>query len=185
MLQKIGLSLASLLVFFSLQSQAQYLGLELGIRQQSASSPDGTVSSSMGYQFGGTGAVAIAEKVLFRSGFLYTQRPVTVATGGVNYDYHFNYLDVPLTLMWKFTDYGGIYAGVNLGLIVSADCDNCQTGAYPPPPTKSTITPFVIGGSFKFAPDFGVDVYYESVSKIIDRITSGTAVGANLLITFD
>jgi hypothetical protein len=43
----------------------------------------------------------------------------------------------------------------------------------------------VVGGSFKFAPNVGVDVYFEAMDKINDDFKEGRAVGANLLITFD
>jgi hypothetical protein len=94
--------------------------------------------------------------------------------------YTFNYLDIPVTLMWKFNDFGGAYAGVNVAMVASADCDNCGTT-----PDKKSAMPFVIGGAFKFAPNFGIDVYYEMLNKFNDSFKDGRAVGANLLITFD
>lgn len=166
----------------SLSASAQYMGIEGGIRQQSATSNvvGESTSTEMAYQFGLVGAFPMTDKLLFRSGFLYTQRPVTVKAAGVESKYTFNYFDIPLTLLWKLNDFGGVYAGVDVALIASADCNTCATS-----PDKSGSMPLVVGGTFKFAPNFGVDVYYEAMNKINNHFEDGRAVGANLLITFD
>jgi hypothetical protein len=179
---KLALVTASVITLVSLTSQAQFMGVEVGVRQQSASSEVAgqSINSEMGLQFGLTGALSITEVLLFRSGFLYTQSPFTIK-GSPEQKYTFNYLEIPLTLMWKFSELGGVYGGVNLALPVSADCTNCGNTSV----DKKTQTPWVIGGSFKFAPNFGVDVYYEMLSKVNDSFKDASAVGANLLITFD
>lgn len=182
MFQKLALVTTALVAFISLNASAQYMGVEVGVRQQSADSKTAGVSTSteMAYQFGLVGAFPMTETFLFRSGFLYSQRPVTAKNGAVKSKYTYNYFDIPLTVMWKMNDFGGVYGGVNLALAASADCDNCATA-----PEKKGAMPLVIGGTFKFAPQFGVDVYYEAIGKIGEEFEKGSAVGANLLITFD
>lgn len=182
-IQKTALVFTAALTLFALNSQAQFLGVEVGVRQQSATAEAAGVSmdTEMAYQFGMVGAFPITEQLLFRSGFLYTQRPVTAKAGVITNKYSFNYFDIPVTLMWKFNDYGGVYGGVNVGLIASASCDNCGVGNDP---EKKGMMPLVIGGTFKFAPQFGVDIYYEA-GKINKDFKEARAVGANLLITFD
>ncbi|MBC7372132.1 MAG: outer membrane beta-barrel protein [Bdellovibrionaceae bacterium] len=184
MFQKIALVLTTVMTLISINSSAQYMGLEVGVRQQSASSETAGVSTNteMAMQFGLVGAFLITEPILFRTGFLYTQRPITVKGAASDTKYTFNYFDIPLTLLWKFNEFGGVYGGVNLSLIASGDCSGV---ACPTSVDKKGAMPLVIGGTFKFAPNFGIDVYYEALAKVNDSFKDGRAVGANLLITFD
>lgn len=184
MFQKFAIGLSTLVTFLSINSFAQYMGVEVGVRQQSTSAVTAGVSTNteMAMQFGLVGAFAISEPILFRTGFLYTQRPVTVKGTASDTKFTFNYFDIPLTLMWKFNEFGGVYGGVNLALIASADCSGL---ACPASVDKKGAMPLVIGGTFKFAPNFGVDVYYEALNNVNDSFKDGRAVGANLLITFD
>lgn len=180
--QKSALLITATMTLVSFSASAQFMGVELGVRQQSASAEAAGVSTSdeMAYQFGLVGAFPMTESLLFRSGFLYTQRPITTKTAGITSKFSFNYFDIPLTLLWKLNEFGGVYAGVNLALAASASCDNCTTDVE-----KKGAMPLVIGGTFKFAPNFGIDVYYEAMNKFNDDFKDGTAVGANLLISFD
>lgn len=184
MFQKLAVLTTALVALISLNASAQFMGVEVGVRQQSADAVAAGVSTSteMAYQFGLVGAFPMTETFLFRSGFLYTQRPVTAKSGTptVKSKYSYNYFDIPLTFLWKMNDFGGVYGGVNVALAASADCDNCATS-----PEKKGAMPLVIGGTFKFAPNFGVDVYYEAIGKIGEDFEKGSAVGANLLVTFD
>lgn len=182
MFQKLAVLTTALVALISLNASAQFMGVEVGVRQQSADAVAAGVSTSteMAYQFGLVGAFPMAENFLFRSGFFYTQRPVTAKSGATKYKYTYNYFDIPLTFLYKLNDFGGVYGGVNVALAASADCDNCATS-----PDKKGAMPLVIGGSFKFAPNFGVDVYYEAIGKIGEDFEKGSAVGANLLVTFD
>jgi len=180
--QKSALMMITLMTLASLNAGAEFMGVELGVRQQSATAETTGISTSaeMAYQFGLVGAFPISENLAFRSGFLYTQRPVTTKSGTTTTKYSFNYFDIPVTLLWKLNDFGGVYGGVNVALAASADCDNCNASVE-----KKGALPLVIGGSFKFAPSLGVDVYYEAMNKIGESFKQGSAVGANLLITFD
>src|SRR5258708_4141362 len=116
MFQKLALVTTALVTLISFSASAQFMGVELGVRQQSASAVAAGVSTSteMAYQFGLVGALPMTETFLFRSGFLYTQRPVTAKSGVTTYKYTYNYFDIPLTVLWKLNDFGGVYAGVNL-----------------------------------------------------------------------
>ncbi|MNL37420.1 hypothetical protein D3C87_1595630 [compost metagenome] len=51
---------------------------------------------------------------------------------------------------------------------------------------KSPIIPLLFGASFKFAPNFGATLYFESAgSEVAKDLKNYRAVGANLQITFD
>ena len=156
-------------------------GVEVGIRQQSGDVDGGaSTKSQMGMQFGATAHFPLSGPLHLRTGMLYTQRPLVIEQNPDN-KISMNYLDIPLALMYKFEEYAGVYAGVSLGLNLdkSADQGSIQD-------VKSPFVPLLIGASFKFAPEFGVAIYYESASGDVAKgLKDYRAVGANLMITFD
>ena len=157
-------------------------GLEAGVRQQSGDVEGESTKSQMGMQFGATAHFPLSGPLHLRTGMLYTQRPLVVE-GGLAGDNKvtMNYLDVPVALMYKFEEYAGVFAGVSLGLNLDKSSDD-----GPVQDVKSPLMPFLLGASFKFAPQFGVALYYESASGAAARgLENYRAVGANLMITFD
>ena len=157
------------------------LAVEAGVRSQNGNVSGSDTNAMIGYQFGVTGAFPIAEILSFRTGFLYTQKNFEVeGTAGAG-DYKFTYVEVPATLMLKFTEYAGAYAGVALSLNLDDEC-----GAASCTGTESVVTPILIGASFKFAPQLGLNLYYETITgKVANGVDDLRAVGANLMITFD
>lgn len=160
-------------------------GLEVGIRQQSGKvdSATETSESKIGYQFGATVHIPVSGAFYLRSGMLYTQRPLiskTNSTGAKN-EIAMNYLDVPVALMYKFEDYAGAFIGLSLGLHLNSSVETGQIQDE-----KSPLIPIILGASFKFAPQLGATIYYESASgEAAKGLKDYRAVGANLLITFD
>ena len=80
MLRKFAVLNLLALAVISFRAQAQFMGVEAGVRQQSATAEAVGVSTNteMAFQFGLIGAFPLQDKFFFRSGFLYTQRPITV-----------------------------------------------------------------------------------------------------------
>lgn len=160
-------------------------GLEVGVRQQNGDPETAGLSgkSQMALQFGGFVHFPLQGALHLRTGMLYTQRPIIVetdATGAEN-KVSMNYLDVPVTLMYKFEEYAGIYGGFTLGLNIDSDADTGSVKGI-----KSPLVPFIFGAFFKFAPNLGAGLYYESASgDVADGLKNYRAVGANLMITFD
>ena len=182
-----ALSLVLSLILASSSVFAADAGIEAGIRQQSGDSDSANLSarSQMGFQFGGVGAFQINGPVYFRTGLLYTQRPLVFHdnVSGIDQKISMNYLDVPLTAMYKFEDYAGIFAGVSLAFNLDASCDTCSTKIQG---VKSIYVPILIGATFKFAPQLGATLYFESGSgEVATGLKNYKAVGANLLISFD
>ncbi|MNS76140.1 hypothetical protein D3C72_1096780 [compost metagenome] len=186
-MNKILLTLA--LSFLTVPALADYdFGLEVGIRQQSGDSDvDGiSTKSQMGLQFGGFVVLPIANAWHIRTGMLYTQRPLIVENDvtGEEAKLTMNYLDVPVALMYKFEEYAGIFAGVSLGLNIDSSSDDKTVAKIED--VKSPIIPLLFGASFKFAPNFGATLYFESAgSEVAKDLKNYRAVGANLQITFD
>ncbi|UOF00134.1 outer membrane beta-barrel protein [Bdellovibrio reynosensis] len=151
--------------------------LEVGVRQQSADvEAPATAKSQMGMQFGATAHMPFGEKWHFRTGMLYTQRPLIVESGATETKVSVNYLDVPLALMFKFEEHIGVFFGFQLGLNI--DKTNAED-------VKSPMLPIVLGTSFKFAPNMGAVLYYDNGDELAAGIEKSRAVGANLMITFD
>lgn len=185
-MKKLALTMMAALGVLSSPAMADIdYGLEVGIRQQSGEVDSNlmSVKSQMGFQFGATAHFPISGPLHLRTGMLYTQRPVIVETdaSGAENKVSMNYLDVPVALMYKFEEYAGVFAGISLGLNLDSDAEVGKVNDV-----KSPLTPFIIGASFKFAPQLGATLYYETASgDAADGLKNYRAVGANLMITFD
>lgn len=156
-------------------------GLEVGIRQQSGDVDPGSTKSEMGMQFGAYAHFPLSGPLHLRTGMLYTQRPLTVETTP-NTKVSMSYLDIPVALMYKFEEYAGVYAGVSLGMNLDKSAENGVTITD----VKSPLMPIILGASFKFAENLGVNIYYENASgEAAKGLKNYRAVGANLQITFD
>ena len=161
------------------------LALEVGFRQQNGTATGANLDgkSKIGYQLGMTAAFPVAEAWSIRTGLMYTERSIKVESSisTLSESAKFTYVDIPATVMYKFVDYAGAYAGVNLSMNLDNDCGSTKcTGV------KSMITPFVVGAAFKFAPQLGGDVFFETMSgEVADNLKDFKAVGAHLMITFD
>lgn len=177
---------------FSFSALANDFAVVLGMRSNSwdyfPTTSGVSGSGSTGYQAGVLGFIDVAQALSVRTGFIYTQRifSITDSTSATNYNY--SYFDVPITLMYKFSEFGGIFGGAVLALNSGKSCSgiaNCSTDGV-----KSSLTGFQFGASFKFAPQMGAELYYESISGDIQASggvggKDAKSVGANFLITFE
>ncbi len=180
-MRKIVLAISILLAISSTAFADIDYGLEVGIRQQSGDRDSGAATTSqMGLQFGATAHFPISGPLHLRTGMLYAQRNI-IADGTPDNKIQMSYLDIPVALMYKFEESAGVYAGVSLAMNLDKKAD---VGSVTD--VQSPLIPILIGASFKFAPDFGVAIYYESASgKVAQGYENYRAVGANLQITFD
>ena len=177
------LILVTFISLTTLVAHADY-GVEIGFRQQSgdSSSAAAQVTSVAGAQGGFVATFPVANSMMLRTGMLYTQRPLTVEVATVETKYNMNYIDFPVTALYKFEDYAGVFGGIHLSMNFdkSCDSDNCEITK-----AKSMITPFVVGASFKFAPQLGATIYYENTGSVAEGLENYRAVGANLMISVD
>ncbi len=185
-MKKFLVSLAAMTTIFSATAMADGdFGLEVGVRQQSGSvdSTTSSAKSEMGLQFGGTAAIPISGAWNFRTGMLYTQRNLTIETTApvTKAKVSMSYLDIPVTIMYKFEDYAGVFAGV----VAAMNLDHSVEGGGSLSGVKSMYMPIVIGATFKFAPQLGGTLYFENGSgEVAQGLKDYKAVGANLVITF-
>lgn len=183
------LNIFALVLLISAQAFAENeFALEAGFRQQNGDTPSGvTPKPFTGYQFGGLGYFPLANDFYFRTGLMYTQRTLrgSVVDSTVDLEYKMNYVDIPLTAFYKFSDFGGVFGG----LIFSSNFEKSWSidgRSVTDVDVKSSILPFVIGGSFKFMPQVGFSAYYEFMSGEVARdLKNYRAVGVNLAVYFE
>ncbi len=159
------------------------VGLEAGFKWSSMDAAgSGSSKQSLGYQIGASGTFDIATNFAIKSGLFYNERPFKISNGiGSDTTGKITYFDIPVLLMFKFEDYAGFYIGPSLSIKMS---DEISSGSLTN--IKDTVIPLTIGGQFKFAPNLGINVFFETVSgQLADNLKNSRAVGANLLVTFD
>lgn len=185
MMTKIAMGLLGAL--FSVSAFAQDVGLVVGVRSDNADGNNNVkITGKTGFQAGVIAKFDMTSALQLRTGFLATQRSYeySITTPAVlNDEYRMTYVEIPAGLLWKFSDYGGVFAGpaVSLGLSKSCpggDCAGAEVNGSP--------LSFQFGGSFKVAPQVGFEVYYETMlSDVAKDVKSGRSLMANLMITFD
>lgn len=185
-------AIASLVMSFLIgaTASADDFAAAVGFRTNSADavSTSNSVNSKSGFGAGAIGFFDLGDKVQLRTGFLYNQRNVTLTSGTAEADLNSAYIDIPVTAMYRFAEYGGAFVGPVVGLLASDECESsiagACTGAKSP---SSTLVGFQFGVSFKFAPQLGGEFYYEMVPSTYwpDALKDARTVGANLLLTFE
>lgn len=182
MLKKISfLVLVVLLIAPNLK--AQDIGFTMGIRSDSADT-DVTQSSVKGansVSFGAIVKTEVNEVISLRLGMQYVPRQFELQSTSENTNFRFTYFELPVGLLYKFSDAGGVFVGPSFafGLDKSCGSSNCQSAS-------NSLTTLQVGASFKFAPQLGIELYYESgMSQIVSQLQQQRAVGANLMVTFD
>ena len=158
-------------------------GLEAGFKWSSMDADgSGSTKQSLGYQIGASGTFDFATSFAIKSGLFYNERPFKISNGFLSDTTgKITYFDIPVLLMFKFEDYAGVYLGPSISIKMS---DEISSGSLTN--VKDTVIPITIGGQFKFAPNLGVNVFFEAVSgQLADGLKNSRAVGANLLVTFD
>ncbi len=156
--------------------------VEVGFRWASADLKNQDSSKQViGFQVGASTVFDVGSTFGIKTGLFYNERPFQGTFTLVDVKGKLTYFDVPVLLMFKVEDYAGIYAGSSLSFKLS---DEISSGKLTN--IKSMVVPATIGAQFKFAPNFGANVYYEFISgELADSLSNSRAVGANLMITFD
>ena len=177
------LPLISILVFASVAPSSVFaadFGLALGQSTDSSTMDSSTANSvTSGAVIGAIAIGEISGSFKFRSGLLYHSRSYGNTVGGTDYSYSFNYAEIPAGLLWQISEYGGIYAGANIGLNVSSNCSpGTCTGL------ASTPVSAQFGFQGKFHPNFGGTIYYETSPALVSRLVSESSFGVLLNIFF-
>lgn len=167
-------------------------GIEAGIRQQSGSAGSTqTTTSQNGYQFGAAGFIPFGGAEFgLRTGLMYVSRPLsisndsTVASGDAKIN--MTYFDIPVALAYKFTEAGYLFGGVSLAINLDSRVDSASGALSSTKITnvKTPLIPILLGVNFKFTPEWGASLFFESGGDVADNLKNYRAVGANLTFSF-
>lgn len=161
--------------------------LEVGFKLNTIDAKGATSNKqSQGFQAGGSIVFDFAQNFGFKTGLMYSERPFKNETGTTTTEGKITYFDIPLHVMFKFEDYAGIYFGPSLSTKMSDECKVSGGGSCTGLEAKSSIMPLTFGAQFKFLPNFGLSLFFETVSGSVAKdLESSRGLGANLLFTFD
>ena len=170
-------------VAFPTVVKAQDVGVVAGIRADSADGEGTTdIGQRVNFQAGVIGKFELSGPLQIRSGMLYVQRGYELKGTNSTDQLTSTYFEVPVGLLYKFSDFGGVFIGPALGLGLSKNCPASCNGAD----VASSLVSVQFGASFKIAPQFGFEVYYEALTgNIAKGIKNPRAIVANAMITFD
>ena len=182
---KFCLKVTACVLVFSTSAMAQDLGVVLGFRSDQADSETaGTdITGKSNIQGGMVAKFELSGPIQLRTGAIYVQRAyATKSFLAVEQETKASYLEIPFGVLYKFSDYGGVFAGPAIGLNIAKDCPGGCSGSG----INTAPVSLQFGGSFKVAPQIGFEFYYETLTgKFATGVTNARAIAANLMITFD
>jgi hypothetical protein len=177
------------LVFFSTHAFAQkgmsysMAGIEGGFKWNSASVTNSDSNKQViGFQFGVSTVLDFSQSFGIKTGLFYTERPFeSTFANGTNVKGKLTYFEVPAFFMLKFEDYAGVYIGPSFGIKLSEEVSPGKLTS-----TKDFIVPITVGAQFKFMPNLGVNVFFETIpGELATGLENSRAVGVNLMFTLD
>ncbi len=176
--------LMSVFVFLgAVAAQANEFAVTGGARFDNADSgtTGTTVEARLNLQAGLLGFIELGGKNYLRTGAEFATRSYGFKTTTVSLgDARFTSFDVPVGYLYRFSDYGGIFAGGLFTFNFSKDCPGGCTGA------SSSPIGLQFGSSFKIAPQIGGEVYFEMMNtKLANGIENAKAVVGQLYFSFD
>ncbi len=155
---------------------------ELGFKWSSANLKSAVSDKQeVGIQIGVSSVFNFAANLGVKSGLFYSERPFKSEYVGSTAKGKLSYFEVPLHLMFKFEDYAGVYVGP--ALAVKLGDESSPTGLTE---IKSLVLPITFGAQFKFLPNLGANVFFETVpGELANGVSNSKAVGINILISLD
>lgn len=177
------------IVSLTIPAQANDFAAAVGFRTNNANAvaAGSDTENENGLQAGVIGFFDFSDVFGLRSGFLFSQRNYTLKAGTTTSEIDLGYFDIPFTATFKFADYARIFAGPVVALNLWDKCELSGGGTCTVKDPDSISLGLQLGVSFKFAPQFGGEIYYELLPGdfIDDSLKDSKTVGANLLVTFE
>lgn len=174
-------------VLLSIGAQAQMeFGALVGFRSNQAQTDISlaSVSSRTSYQFGVQGFFPIWNDLAgLRTGAMVAPRYVNLSnTRKGTVEINYIYLDVPATLMLKFNEVAGVFAGPILSFNYSKEVSCSLQADCVATDVKSVVVPWTLGLNFKILPQIGGELFYEYVpGDLSTNVSNMTTVGANFI----
>ncbi len=147
-----------------------------------------TVTSKFGIMVGVLGLLPLTRNGFgIRSGGIYNQRYVTMGPSNQgDIEIQYTYFDIPMTPMLQIDRLITLFAGPVLAFNQSKDVSCSKAPTCAAADVKSFLMPIQIGADFRFAPQFGGEVFFESISGDISKnVANMTSVGFAGLIFFE
>lgn len=176
---------------FALAKGGNDVGYMLGVKDatfSSSASTAPTFTSEAGIMAGAIVVGDLNSTVMFRSGGYYAERTAKSTLSGATSTIKFSYLDVPVTVLYKFNDMVGVFGGVALGLKVADSCSGDTTvcsstnGGYSQP--SSFTTAAQLGLNVKFDPNWAGEIFYEVGLGNVSQSTSASALSAGVMFIY-
>ena len=161
--------------------------LEVGFKLNTMDGKNSTSNKqSQAFQAGGSIVFDFAENFGLKTGLMYSERTFkNEYTSALTNEGKITYFDIPVHLMFKFEDYAGIFFGPSFSTKMGDEC-KASTGSCNLTDVKSMIMPITFGAQFKFMPNLGLSLFFETISgEVAKDLESSRGVGANLLFTFN
>jgi hypothetical protein len=134
------------------------------------------------------GVIAIGDMsgILFRTGGYYTERKTTLSTSATNADLKITTIDIPVTLLYKFNDMLGVFAGPLFAVKVSDKCSGDATicASKEGSDVKSLHTALTAGLNAKFHPNWSAEVFYEYGLTDISKNTTVNSISLDAIFTY-
>ena len=161
--------------------------VEAGFKWNSMDSAVAGSSSkqSLGIELGGSMVFNFAPQFGLRTGLFYSERPFLFDNSGIETKGKLTYAEVPLHFMFKFEDYAGIYVGPSFSMKLGEECmsGGVSCGSID---AKSMIMPITFGAEFKFTPNLGLNLFFETVpSDLATGLKNSRAIGVNGIFVFE
>jgi hypothetical protein len=183
-MKKIILALFTTMVSAAALAEVSYSmpALEAGFKWNSMDTVGATSSKqSLGIQLGGSTVFNFAPQFGLRTGLFYSERPFKFDFSGVETSGKLTYAEVPAHFMFKFEDYAGIYLGPSFAMKLGDECTNCTLTDV-----KGLIMPITFGAQFKFSPNLGLNLFFETVSSDLAKdLKNSRGIGLNVLFAFE
>lgn len=182
---------AATILFLASMSQAEVAysmpALEVGMKMNTMDATNATSNKQkLAYQLGGSIVFDIANNFGLKTGLMYSERTFkNDFAGGATTEGKITYFDIPVHFMFKIEDYAGIYLGPSFSTKLGDECTS-STGSCSLTNVKSSLIPMTFGAQFKFAPNLGLNLFFETISgEVATGLKDSRGVGINLLVAFD
>lgn len=180
------LCLLSFLTFiavpFSTASAAVDAGIAafIGFNTTEYSSDNISFDRQFGLEFGGQTLIPVGSQLWFRTGGGIVQKNSESKDGVAKYEYKVLYIEIPVTLMYAFSDSFSGFGGFNLDLQLSDDCKLARATVCNLKDFKGFVMNLALGGRFNISGPHFVEVPLEIG---LTNMASETALGGDAKIS--
>ncbi len=181
------LSTTLTLFLISAPAWGQEWAASIGVHQTTADSnlDTASVDGKLNYKVGALVGFELQEPWKFRTGFLYNQRHIDLTTGGIKYEYNFDYIDIPANVQYQVNEMFGFFGGLVIAINMNDDVD-VPSGAPAVDQDAEKMIAILNGGvNLMFNDMIGFDFYYErGMGRFANHLENHSTFGGNFIYWF-